>query len=282
MGVPLGVPIIGIPLYLADTQLHAFEAEFGEGAESDQEIMMYLRHQTGHALNYAYQLYEMPEWRQHFGDYDKPYRDEYWPAPFSPDYVVHLPGWYAQKHPDEDFAETFAVWLTPGSNWDKSYGRSSAIRKLRFVEKIIGQIEQQAPRAQSMERDLDVSEIEETVEDFYRHRDLDCRVDLQIEDQLDPALRQLFDPPEEGKPLASTLIRLSQNLLIQSATRYSGVGRAVVKTLLGQLTDRTLSMSLTAPVERNDRYISELTALVCTLALNYLSTGRWFDPQLHS
>ena len=26
---------------------------------------------------------------------------------------MHLDPWYAQSHPDEDFAETFAVWLTP-------------------------------------------------------------------------------------------------------------------------------------------------------------------------
>ena len=30
-------------------------------------------------------------------------------------------GAYAASHPEEDFAETFAVWLTPRSNWRQSF-----------------------------------------------------------------------------------------------------------------------------------------------------------------
>jgi hypothetical protein len=85
--------------------------------EDEREIMMYLRHEAGHAFNYAYRLFSTPEWRTLFGPYNRRYRDHYRPVPFSRKYVRHIAGWYAQKHPDEDFAETFAVWLTPRSNW---------------------------------------------------------------------------------------------------------------------------------------------------------------------
>jgi hypothetical protein len=79
--------------------------------------MMYLRHEAGHAFNHAYELYRTPEWRKLFGSSRKPYRDDYPFVPFSRDFVRYIPGWYAQKHPDEDFAETFAVWLDPASRW---------------------------------------------------------------------------------------------------------------------------------------------------------------------
>jgi len=72
-------------------------------------------------INYAYQLYKSAEWRDLFGPFRRSYRDNYRPIPFSRKYVRHMAGWYAQKHPDEDFAETFAVWLTPRSQWRKRY-----------------------------------------------------------------------------------------------------------------------------------------------------------------
>ncbi|MEX0612761.1 MAG: hypothetical protein WD229_11640, partial [Pirellulales bacterium] len=122
-GCPDRVPIIGVPFYLADPELTRLEDELMEGveAESDDQIMRYLRHEAGHALNYAYRLYDLPEWTTMFGPFLRPYADEYTPNPFSRGFVRHLPAWYAQKHPDEDFAETFAVWLDPRSNWREVY-----------------------------------------------------------------------------------------------------------------------------------------------------------------
>ena len=111
-GCPDEEPIIGIPFYLADPKLARLEKEIDD-VEDDREIRMYLRHEAGHAFNYAYKLYESPEWRERFGPFNRPYRDRYKPVPFDRSFVRHMEGWYAQKHPDEDFAETFAVWLTP-------------------------------------------------------------------------------------------------------------------------------------------------------------------------
>jgi hypothetical protein len=88
---------------------------------------MYLRHEAGHAFNYAYRLYQTPEWRELFGPFNRPYRERYRPIPFDRNFVRHIEGWYAQKHPDEDFAETFAVWLTPGSRWRVRYRGSTHV-----------------------------------------------------------------------------------------------------------------------------------------------------------
>src|SRR5512138_815011 len=133
-GCPSGEPIIGIPFYLADGNLAQLEKEIDD-LEDAREIRMYLRHEAGHAFNYAYKLYETPEWRERFGPFNRPYRDRYKPVPFDRRFVRHMEGWYAQKHPDEDFAETFAVWLTPRSRWRERYRGWPARRKLRYVER---------------------------------------------------------------------------------------------------------------------------------------------------
>src|SRR5947207_15890354 len=101
--------------------------------EDAREIMMYMRHEAGHAFNYAYQLYKSAEWRDLFGSFRRAYRDNYRPIPFSRKFVRHMPGRYAQKHPDEDFAETFAVWLTPRSQSRKRYEGSDALTKPHYV-----------------------------------------------------------------------------------------------------------------------------------------------------
>src|SRR5881394_935487 len=101
-----------------------------ESVETKYESMMYLRHEAGHAFNYAYRLYEQDEWHRVFGPYSRPYIETYKPNPFSRDFVRHIAGWYAQKHPDEDFAETFAVWLDPESNWRERYRGWEAMKKL--------------------------------------------------------------------------------------------------------------------------------------------------------
>ena len=119
-GCPSEEPIIGIPFYLADANLARLEKQFDD-LEDVREIRMYLRHEAGHAFNYAYKLFETPEWRERFGPFNRPYRDRYRPVPFHRGFVRHMEGWYAQKHPDEDFAETFAVWLTPRSRWRQRY-----------------------------------------------------------------------------------------------------------------------------------------------------------------
>src|SRR5205823_13584797 len=108
---------------------------FVEGA-GRADILRYLRHEMGHVVNYAYELYEQPEWVQHFGDIARPYVEEYRPEPFSRRYVRHLPGWYAQKHPDEAWAETFAVWMTPGRDWRTEYADwPEALGKVEYCDR---------------------------------------------------------------------------------------------------------------------------------------------------
>ena len=137
---------IEIPFWFQDETLTAIEDEMAyDGVEDESEIKMGLRHEFGHALNYAYKLYLDAEWRKLFGNFNKKYSDYYRFNPWSKRHVKHLPDYYAQKHPDEDWAETFAVWLTPGNNWRRIYAKTPALQKLLYVDKKISEIAGKEP-----------------------------------------------------------------------------------------------------------------------------------------
>ena len=82
----------------------------------------------------------MMEWVEVFGNRDVEYQPEtYRPRPYSKSFVRHLPNWYAQAHPDEDFAETFAVWLAlPVEEWRSQYRGWKALKKLEYVDAMMG------------------------------------------------------------------------------------------------------------------------------------------------
>ena len=177
-GCPNMEPVIGIPFYLADPKLQRLESEMND-IEDARQIMMYLRHEAGHAFNYAYALYKTQEWRNLFGPFRRPYRDNYKPVAFSRQFVRHMEGWYAQKHPDEDFAETFAVWLTPRSNWRKRYQGWGAMKKLLYMDRIGRKLGDAEPVVARGDTDFTVEEMEVTVGEFYRGA---------LEQQLTPAI----------------------------------------------------------------------------------------------
>ena len=276
-GCPSGVPVIGIPFYLADTNLLTIEDQLGAGAESEREIMQYLRHEAGHAFCYAYKLYESDEWKKLFGDYSKPYSESYKPHPFSKKYVVHISGWYAQKHPDEDFAETFAVWLTPNSPWADRYKSWGALKKLQYVEATVAKLGRTPTIVTLDERDMDVEQMEETVLDHYRQRALDEQVDLHIGEHLDQDLLALFEAPDVNGIRADTLMRMERQQLLLAVTQYSGVGRGVVKSVLAHLEARTQTLNLTVHRDKTREYMTRLTALLTALAMNYLYTDKFFE-----
>ena len=174
-GCPSGEPVIGIPFYLANADLAHLEKEMND-LEDAREVMMYLRHEAGHAFNYAYKLHRTPEWKQLFGPFRRPYHDNYRPIPFSRNFVRHLAGWYAQKHPDEDFAETFAVWLTPRSAWRKRYRGWGAMAKLQYMNRIARELGNVDPVRRRGRTDITVDEMEATVAEFYQRTNDESRL----------------------------------------------------------------------------------------------------------
>ncbi len=208
---------IEIPFYLANNELRRI-AEKHYVAYSKEEIMMILRHETGHAVNYAYKLWIGSQWKKLFGKFQQPYPRFYHFISNSKDFVryLHYIGHphYAQRHPDEDFAETFAVWLDPSSKWKWNY-RSwpGALEKLRFVDRMFRREQIAARRPLRVRYDETKSHktIAETVAEYF-----------QIERRVDPRVREytldLKEIFSKKKPHASRLVRA--DLFIQNYSDY--------------------------------------------------------------
>ena len=277
-GCPSGEPVIGIPFYLADPKLARLEKEMND-LEDSRQIMMYLRHEAGHAINYAYQLYKTPEWKQLFGPYRKPYRDAYRPIPFSRRFVRHMEGWYAQKHPDEDFAETFAVWLTPRSNWRQRYKGWGAMKKLLYMDRIGRQLRDVDPVVAHGDTDITVDEMSVTVGEFYE-RALDQQLspgDLP----LDTDLRDIFNVSRRRRNNvrpAADLLRANRKTLIDKVNYWTGVQRPLVKKLIETIETKVSELNLRADIKCEKEYLTEVTVYATALAMNYIARGKFILP----
>ena len=132
---PDGVPGIAVPFYLAHPRLAKLELDQMLEVEggTPEWCMRILRHEAGHAMENAYRLRRLRRRQQIFGRSSEPYPKYYRPRPYSRSFVRHLDVWYAQSHPDEDFAETFAVWLTPEAPWAERYKGWPVLKKLQYV-----------------------------------------------------------------------------------------------------------------------------------------------------
>lgn len=167
-GCPNGVPIIGAPFYLANKTLKEIETEKNELVETDEEIMQILRHEAGHAFNYAYSLHKLKRWNDIFGAYEKPYEENFAAIPGNRKFVRHLEGWYAQKHPDEDFSETFALLITPGFDWKKYYQGTRAFKKLAFASELIKEYGGKPVPEFEKRLEMPIESITSTVEEWYK------------------------------------------------------------------------------------------------------------------
>jgi hypothetical protein len=278
-GVPFGTVAIAIPFYLARPELTALHAErtgFVEGRDR-RDLLRYLRHEYGHVVNYAYQLYEREAWVETFGAMTQPYRERYAPKPFSRSFVRHLPGWYAQKHPDEDWAETFAVWMTPGRDWRREYASwKGALAKLRFTDRLVRELRDERPRVVAEDLDEDVGELEVSVEDFYGPAGTGG-VSLP---GFDGALHTLFEESEEGiaepRPAAELLRRLGRELG-PLVFRWTGHFPEHTAALLRQMARRAESLGLSYAAAREADVAREATVLVTALAMNHVQTGSYLS-----
>ncbi len=276
-GCPSGQPVIGIPWYLADPRASQLENALND-LENEREVMMYLRHEAGHAFNYAYELYKTPRWQELFGPFRRPYRDDYPFIPFSREFVRHIAGWYAQKHPDEDFAETFAVWLDPASRWRTRYAGWGAMRKLEYVERIAQEAGDQPPPNPLGETDITVEEMEQTVEDYYRDvvRDETAVVAGLA---LDTDLTDIFVVPEARSAgsaycEARELVSEHRRDIVDKVNYWTGVRRTLVRELMNAIERRVAELELAADCQRSRAHMIDLTAYVATLSMTFLTGSK--------
>ena len=271
-GCPDGTPLIGVPFYLADPRLERIEAEMSFGVETDEEAMRYLRHEAGHAYNYAFRLYERSKWQRIFGSFDRPYRERYRANPFSREHVRHILTWYAQKHPDEDFAETFAVWLTPGSDWRREYSGWPALMKLEYVDELMRQLARAEPEVmEPTEDDLPVEAMRYSVAEHYEGEA--SAVPIEDERQFDVDLRQIFlrssDAPA-GESADRFLERHYREIVARVAF-WTSEHPSVIRSLLDVVRRRADALNLRVGALEASTLI-ELTAFATAVIMLYRQT----------
>jgi hypothetical protein len=276
-GCPDGKPIIGIPFYLADDKLVAIEGEVSEVREDEKESMTYLRHEGGHAFCYAYELYKDPGFLALFGPFTRPYVEDYKVMPFSRSFVRHIPGWYAQKHPDEDFAETFAVFIA-GDQWRQTYAGWPAMRKLEYVEAKVREFGSTPPlvitRAPE-QPDEPVEMMEETVGELFEREGPPADVGHQLGAHFDTDLSQIFLATGQGQMPAADVLESARKQLIPSISYWTGLARPVVKALVLHLISRCRDLSLTARPGSEAEYLGRFSVLATTLAMNRVYSGKF-------
>ena len=235
---------IEIPFWFQNETLTAIEDEMAyDGVENESEIKMGLRHEFGHALNYAYKLYLDQEWRRLFGNFNKKYSDYYRFNPWSKRHVKHLPDYYAQKHPDEDWAETFAVWLTPGSNWRRVYSKTPALQKLLYVDRKMGEIGRTEPLNTRIKRDAPIEKTKMTIREFYSADYEDISPSEQLIEDVE-AMRRIFPNGFRSKrnlkdawkllhkfsPLLSNKLSEELNIPVHSTNRVLRLLESICRT----------------------------------------------------
>jgi len=265
---PEDVPAISLPFWLAHPRLTALEQRMMLEVEGGDPAwcQRLLRHECGHAIEHAYRLHRRKQRQTLFGkrsvDYDP---DTYRPQPYSRSFVRHLPNWYAQAHPDEDFAETFAVWLDPESDWRRQYRGWKALAKLEYVDELMREIRGQPPKVVGGPKEDAIGTIKTTLEVHYRRRRKLYETDLP--DFYDADLKRIFS---EGEPAArataAAFLRRQRRYLIDAAARWTGARKVTVELLVKRLIERAekLALPMTRDEERTGLEFASWLAVVVT------------------
>jgi hypothetical protein len=273
---PEGVPAIAIPFYLAHPRLRTLELHQMMEVEggTPEACMNLLRHECGHALDHAWQFSARKDWEDIFGNPEANYEPEtYTPRPYSHGFVRHLPNWYAQAHPDEDFAETFAVWLSaPMEELRQRYQGWKALAKLEYVDQLMREAASAPPLVRRGRRISEASRLRKTLARHYTARRKLYAEDFP--DFYDADLRAIFLKGEAGPDSAARAMRRHRAALIAAIVRWTGQRRYTVDMLVRKLTLRCQALKLSSPRDPAALYM-ELAAYLSALVTNHLYTGKF-------
>jgi hypothetical protein len=276
---PDGVPGIAIPFYLAHARLARLEqAQMLEVEGGTPEwCLRILRHEAGHAIENAYRLRLRRRRQQLFGKTSEPYPDHYEPRPYSKSYVIHLESRYAQSHPDEDFAETFAVWLTPDSGWRVRYADWPALRKLEYLDELMREIGPQAPLVRSRHRPYLLSTLRRTLREHYQRKRRHYRVDHP--DFYEGDLRRLFSsaPGHAGNASAAAFLSRHRKELRRRVQRWTGEYAYTIDQVLEDMIARCRREKLRLMSPEEEAKL-DFAVLLTVQTMKYRHTGRHRVP----
>jgi hypothetical protein len=243
---PAGVPGVAIPFYLAHPRLLRLERKqlLEVAGGTRDECVRILRHEFGHALQHAFQLQRRARWREMFGSPSKRYPEYYRPNPASRRYVQHLRLYYAQSHPVEDFAETFAVWLQGPGFWRRRYRGWPALKKLVYVDELMKELRGQLPLVYNRRRVEPLRELRMTLDEYYREKKKNYTTNHP--DIYDRDLRRLFsaDSSDRRSELASTFLRRNRAEIRQLVARWTGEYQFTLDQVLSDIIGRCRELRL--------------------------------------
>ena len=245
---PDNTPGIAIPFFLAHPRLMRLERKKILEVEGGtiRECMRILRHEAGHVLQHSFQLQRRRRWQQLFGPSSSPYPKHYRPNPHSRRFVQHLRLWYAQSHPDEDFAETFAVWLTPRSAWRKRYAGWPALKKLQYVDALMEEIAEKKPLLMRRREVDPLKRLNRTLAQHYKKKQALYVVDSWK--SYDKDLRRIFsvEPGRHPAQQAASFIRKHRAQIRRRVAKATGEYQLTVDTNLDEMIKRCRIMKLWA------------------------------------
>jgi hypothetical protein len=245
---PDDTPGIAIPFYLTHPRLMRLERKMIIDVEGGTVpgCMRILRHEAGHVVQVAYQLHRRRCWRELFGRSSTRYPSYYRPNPASRRYVHHLPLWYAQSHPDEDFAETFAVWLTPRSNWRKRYAGWPALKKLEYVDELMDEIAGTKPLVTRRVRVDPLSSLTQTLAEHYEQKR--AHYSVEYPKFYDRDLRRIFsdDPQHRRSQSAASFLRRNRAKIRQVVSKWTGEYELTLDAVFADMIGRCRELKLRA------------------------------------
>jgi len=274
---PDGVPGIAIPFYLLHPRLKQLERRFMGEVEGGNAtaLLRILRHEAGHAVDTAYRLRRRKVWRETFGPASRRYPRHYRPRPGSRRFVQHLDNWYAQSHPTEDFAETFAVWLKPGSRWRSEYAGWPALRKLEYVDATLRGLRGVAPPVRARHHVEPLKLARRTLREHYAAMIRHYRGDDA--ERIDKILKRVFTPrrSRSTQVRASVFLREQEKLLRRRVAARLDASEYLVQELLNHLIERSRALRLLVRGEKRRAARRAERLLTVLVAKAQSGVGPW-------
>ncbi|HVO26101.1 MAG TPA: putative zinc-binding metallopeptidase [Candidatus Margulisiibacteriota bacterium] len=272
---PDGVPGVAVPFYLAHPRLARLEQNQMLEVEggTPEWCLRILRHETGHAIDNAYNLRRRRRRQQLFGSSAQEYPEHYTPRPYSKSFVLHLEPWYGQSHPDEDFAETFAVWLNPTSLWRERYAGWPALKKLEYMDRLMAEIGAQEPLVTSHRRVDPLSRLRKTLRKHYEQKRQRYGVDYP--NLYDRDLRRLFSdaPDYKQNPSAARFLTRIRKEVRRTVARWTGEYQYTIDQVLDDIISRCRELKLRL-AESEEQTKLDFTIVLTVQTMNYLHSGQ--------
>ncbi len=274
-----GTTIIGLGFWDADKTIREILRETKDIYRDEGDILRLIKHEIGHAFCYAHKLYRLKEFREIFkveGHFFQTYPESnrYCWNPWSTDYVNPEGDFYAQKHPDDDFAETFAIYIDPEESWQERYPPQHGVfRKIQFIRRVIRNYGRKKVYLNGTAKSLHipVEEIKKTVGEFFRISPR--RYLFNADGYIDPELKSIFRVAGRiQKPTlpSCNLINRHRHFIEKTVVAQSRISDPrVVREIIAKVATRLKVLKLVYLKENEERTLAMLTSMILLKTISF-------------